>query len=95
MTMETLEQNKKDFFDKPQQLNPAQMDTNTPLSEADSVYNKSAEISPTGNSAPVTNNIGGSTTNVNNSSSSTVMKNEVKNLELTVNRLFSERQKFC
>ena len=95
MTMETLEQNKKDFFDKPEAVTPSKINASAPVSEANMVYNKSAEISPTGNSAPVTNNIGGSTTNVNNSSSSTVMKNEVKNLELTVNRLFSERQKFC
>jgi hypothetical protein len=81
-------------WDKPEAVTPSKINASVPVSEADMVYNKSAEISPTGNSAPVTNNIGGSTTNVNNSSSSTVMKNEVKNLELTVNRLFSNRQTF-
>jgi hypothetical protein len=81
-------------WDKSEAVTPSKINASAPLSEADSVYNKSAEISPTGNSAPVINNITAPTTNVNNSSSSTVMKNEVKNLEASVNRLFLERNKF-
>ena len=81
-------------WDKSEAVTPSKINASSPLSEAETVYNKSAEISSSGNSAPVINNITAPTTNVNNSSSSTVMKNEVKNSESSVNRLFSNRQTF-
>ena len=77
---------------KPSKANPLTVVPKT----ADSIYNQSAETtsSSTPAAAPVINNISAPSNTVNNSSSKSPMKIDVKNPESSVNNMFAGRQRF-
>ena len=77
---------------KPSKANPLTVVPKT----ADSIYNQSAETtsSSTPAAAPVINNISAPNNTVNNSSSKSPMKIDVKNPESSVNNMFANRQRF-
>ena len=77
---------------KPSKANPLTVVPRT----ADSIYNQSAETtsSSTPAAAPVINNISAPNNTVNNSSSKSPMKIDVKNPESSVNNMFASRQRF-
>ena len=77
---------------KPSKANPLTVVPKT----ADSIYNQSAETtsSSTPAAAPVINNISAPNNTVNNSSSKSPMKIDVKNPESSVNNMFEGRQRF-
>jgi hypothetical protein len=83
-----------------QQVTPEQPTKANPLTvvprTADSIYNQSAETtsSSTPAAAPVINNISAPNNTVNNSSSKSPMKIDVKNPESSVNNMFASRQRF-
>lgn len=77
---------------KPSKANPLTVVPRT----ADSIYNQSAETtsSSVNTTAPVINNISAPNNTVNNSSSKSPMKIDVKNPESSVNNMFANRQRF-
>ena len=77
---------------KPTKANPLTVVPRT----ADSIYNQSAETtsSSTPATAPVINNISAPNNTVNNSSSKSPMKVDIKNPESSVNNMFASRQRF-